>query len=193
MKTLSIQTSRPIIEVHTEKATIEIKNRHMRRMKIKTIRPRMKVERKFTPANKNWVKTGARMGQKPLAGFIEYLSGSDLEKLFDPNKIMKDDSAFEDVSKDKVKAHYKALATIREDLAASASEGTGQSFLNPGYLEIDWTTGEVLIEWEECFGPEINVKPHAVVIRVQGDRGVKIRLDEEKLPFNKGKKVNKHV
>lgn len=185
MKALSIQTARPTIEVCSKKAMIEIKSRHTRRMNIKTVRPRMRVERRVAPANKNWVRTGARMEQEPLEKFIKYLSDSDLKKLLDPNEIMKDDSAFTETMETGTGTHNKALEDkIREQVDA---------FFDPGHLKIDWTAGEVLIEWEDNAKPEITVTPYEVVIRVKGGKCVKIRVDEEQLPFLKGKKVNKHI
>lgn len=192
MKTISVHTARPTIEVCSKKAIIEIKNRHSRRMKVSTVRPRMKVERSIAPANKNWVKTGARMGQKPLENFIQYLSDSELKKLLDPNEIMKDEPFFKD--KAGSSANGEALANnLKEDLKESEPKSEWITVLDPGQLKIDWTAGEVLIEWEDNIKPEIKVTPHEVVIRVKGNQGVKIRVDEEKLPFLKGKKINKHV
>ena len=185
MKSLSIQTARPTIEVCSKKAILEIKSRHTRRMTVKTVRPRMKVERRIAPANKNWVRTGARMKQEPLDKFIEYLSSSDLKKLLDPNEIMNEDPAFEEKMETVTGTHGKALENqIREHVDA---------FYDPKQLQIDWTAGEILIEWEENAGPEISVTPYEVVIRVKGGKSIKIRVDEEQLPFKKGKKVNKHV
>ncbi len=193
MDHLTIQTSRPTIEICSKKAMLEIKSRHTRRMNIKTVRPRMTVEKNITQLRKNWVKTGARMGQKPLAYFIQYLSDSELKKLLDPNEIIKNGSVWEE--EDSLFAAHgatdSAAKKIREEMDEAAYGG--MDLIQPERMKIDWTEGEVLIEWEEDFAPRITVTPHEVVIRVKGDKGVKIRVNEEKLTFKKGKKINKQV
>ncbi|HBU12472.1 MAG TPA: hypothetical protein DEB31_07015 [Clostridiales bacterium] len=64
---------------------------------------------------------------------------------------------------------------------------------DPGYVRIEWTTGELIVDWDAEYGPDVTVTPHSVEIRVAGKNEVKITVNEEKVARSRGKKVNRRI
>ena len=196
MNTLSIHTFRPTIEVCSQKAMLEIKSRHTRRMKIKTIRPQMKVERNGAGLSENRAKPRVRVVKKPLDNFIRYLSDTDIKKLSDLNGNLKDEQGEGELAPNATSGHLQTYFSVKaalSELNAQTYERNEASVADPGKLTIEWTTGEVIIEWEEEYLPQITVTPYEVLIRLKGEKGVKIHVNEEKIPLKKGRKINKNV
>lgn len=162
------------------------------------IRPQMVVERKAPSFKVNYAARSRRLNN--LVYLKQYLQQKNKNKLLDAlDKSIKNSYALEGLSaqyavglKPAVQldlSKASALQTIQDSLDSSAPKVEW----DPGYFKIDWIAGEIKIEWEENYKPDIQVSPYSVEIRVKGNKTVKIALNEDKLPYLKGKKINKGV
>ena len=199
MRTLSIESSWAALDISTQNAQLQISNNLSRRLKITVIRPQMVVERKPASFKMNYVSRSRKMNN--LVHLKQYLQQKNKTKLLDAlNRSIKHSAALEGLSGDYAIAHSETavqldlsqnfnLQMVQESQSVSAPKVEW----DPGYTKIDWIAGEIKIEWEENYKPDIQVSPYSVEIRVKGNKMVKIALNEDKLPYRKGKKVNKGV
>lgn len=199
MKTLSVESSWAALDISTQQAQLQISNNLSRRLKITVIRPQMVVERKAASFKMDFTARSRRASN--LVHLKQYLLKKNKSKILDAlNRSIKQSYALERLSGSNTMAQNEPavqldLSDITSVQASSEMMESSAPKLewDPGYFKVDWIAGEIKIEWEENVKPDIQVSPYSVEIRVKGKKSVKIALNEDKLPYRKGKKVNKGV
>jgi len=202
MKTLNITTSWPRLEITSTRAQTEITTK-IRRFKATRAAPQMKVERKAPSFKIDWNRVWAESGRRSPDILRRYSTQKNRGKV---------DSAVRRIAKngDYMMALNTYANTKRNPIAELAWQNMYQDFSvetnvaympktkptaswDPGYVKIDWTTGELQIEWDNDFMPEVKVKPHSVEIRLSGRAEVKITVDDRRVARPSGRKVNKRA
>lgn len=199
MRTLSIESGWAALDISTHNAQLQISNNLSRRLKITVIRPQMVVERKPASFKLNYVARSRKLNN--LVYLKQYLLQKNKTKLLDAlNKSIQNSYALEGLSGDYIMPQNEPAVSLELSTQASAlqtvqemNSSAPKVEWDPGYFRIDWIAGEIKIEWEENYKPDIQVSPYSVEIRVKGNKMVKIALNEDKLPYKKGKKVNKGI
>ncbi len=200
MNSLDIGTSRVAIDIHSQYARLEISNNLSRRMKVKVVRPQMVVERKAASFKVE------RSGRAALS----LNHSGQLKRLVLNKNVQKSNQLAPEKAKNTSLPYETAYnMQLRQpeftvELESSQAqnpvqtvqlpqEGSKQIVWDPGYVKVDWEAGGIQIEWDEHVRPEIQVSPHSVEIRVKGRNMVHIGVVEDKVPGQKGRKINKRV
>ncbi len=205
MGALSIQTSRPYLDITTTRARIDITNK-IRRFSAKRTPPQMKIERQAASYKVDWSQVWARSRRNTSVNMKKYNAQAVRQRTEQPMAQVQRhaNSANANVM---YTENYRGSSTasltqpslqdimdsgMELNLASLADSKPNVQF-DPGYMKVEWTSGELQIEWDDDFMPEITVTPHSVEIRLAGHKEVKIAVDEQRVAHNGGKKVNKRV
>ncbi|MDL2289328.1 DUF6470 family protein [Clostridia bacterium OttesenSCG-928-F22] len=198
MDTISIKTTKPVMEIRSEPARLHISNnRPVFRMK--NVMPIMRVHRKDPKFRVMWdeVKKKA-IPRSPLKYNRDYASRAEMK-------------AMEAIGI--IASQYDRLAHIENGPAASIPvvikdrvqpEQPETNFgLIPsekarieweeGEIVIEWTNGDLEIEWDMSGGPTIEVEPHVVEVRIRNHPSVKITVNRDRRKNDVGDKVDKRI
>lgn len=202
MKTLNIQTSRPTLNITTTNAQMNISNR-IRRFSARRVPPEMKVERQAPSFKVDWRKVWSQSGRKSPEDLQIHMKQQSRQRVDNYIQTVAQNGDYVLQLKNYVGSKSDPLAEISwqnmisrnqvETNVASMPETMPDVVWDPGYVRIEWTTGEVQIDWDDNFMPEITVSPHSVEIRLEGHKAIKISVNEDNVPKIEGKKVNKKV
>lgn len=199
MKVLEISTVRPTLEITSKRAQVDITNR-IRRFSSKRVPPKMSMERKAASFKVDWDSVWAQSGRRSPSHLRNYLVQNSRSKV--------DQAISRIVSNGD---YLKQIESYRGSSSSPIGEIAWQNYLednavetNVGlmpetsptiewdnsYLHIDWTLGDLQIEWDDNFRPDIEFTPHSVEIRLSAHPEVKIEVKERHIPGLQGKKVN---
>lgn len=199
MKTLEISTVRPHLEINSTRARIDITNR-VRRFSAKRVAPKMNVEQKAASFKVDWSSVWAQSGRRSPSQLSNYMVQNSRAKVEQAiSRIVSNGDYVKHVEAYRGSAGNPigelAWQNYMEDTSVETNVGlmpeTSPNIeWDPGYIHINWTTGEVQIEWDDNFRPDIEFTPHSVEIRLSAHPEVKIQVKERHIPGLQGKKVN---
>jgi len=201
VRTLNIQTSRPTLSITTTNAQLNISNK-IRRFSSRRVPPEMKIERKAPSFKVDWRKVWSQSGKKSPEDLALHVRQQARQRVDQYIQKVATNGDYILQVKNYVGTKSDPLAELRwqemmsqkpEVNVTSMPETTPDVVWDLGYVKIEWTTGEVQIDWDDEFMPEITVSPHSVEIRIEGRKEIKISLNEDNVPKIRGKKVNKKV
>lgn len=201
MKTLNIQSNRPVLDITTTNAALNITNK-IRRFSAKRIPPEMTVERKAPSFKVNWKKVWGESGRKSPDDLRIYQrdnSRSKVERYIqrvseNGTYVMKLENYKKSETNPLAETSYQdMISELPEMNVASMPESSPEVTWDPGYVRIEWSTGELQIDWDDNFMPEIKVSPHSVEIRLAGKNAVQISVNEDNIPVERGRKINKRI
>lgn len=200
MNTLDIDAGRLAIDIHTQYARLEISNKLSRKMRIKVARPQMVVQRRAPSFKLD------RSAKSPLT----LHNTVRLKKLVLHKNVQKAPLIGTGGSKNNHSVNQLSYSVQIEqpvysvELQDSRGQSTAQAIQysasgsqqivwDPGYFKVDWESGGIEIEWDENTKPDIQVSPYSVEISVKGRNMVHIAVVEDRIPGQKGQKINKRV
>ncbi len=203
MRTISIQTSRPVLDIRSTPAKLEIRNQLRRPFRTTTTRPEMMVERQRPKMSVNWKKVWADRGVRSPEYFRQYTQQNSRQavqtaignivacgnnSLGVENYIGTSQNPIASWAWDSMMSDIPEMSM---DMTAPSPEVEWEQ----GYMRIDWSPGNIEIEWDEAFMPEISVTPYSVEISLKGQNEVKITVNEERVAENDatGRKVDKRI
>lgn len=189
MDTIKIITERPVLEIKTTPAKINIEHKRPE-LKIRKEMPRMKIKRK-PPSFKIESK-------EQVAGLMPILQ---LSKQFMNDALQRTMEAIAAIEEE-----GDMLARGGEDTVAKIAKKRTEPKLpevniglvpkekavlewDPGYLEIEWTDESLEMDWKDYTGPEITVEPYSVEVRISNQPVVRITVVKD----DSRNKVNKLV
>lgn len=191
VKTLDIQTSRPVLDITSTRAQLNISNK-IRRFKVRSTPPQMKVHRQAAQFKVDWNKVWAQSGRRSpehLQNHMKQVSRQKVDQAI--SRIVSNGNYMKQLHKyigtDTNPVAELALESMKSKSAppelnvASMPESLPDISWDPGGIKIEWTTGEVQIDWDEDFRPDITVSPHSVEIRLSGKKEVKISVNPDKV------------
>lgn len=202
MDRLNISSSRPVLDITSTKAQLNVTNK-FRRFKARRVPPEMTVDRKMPSFKLNWKKVWNESGRKSPEALKQHFNQMSRRKLEQAiqntvstgNYLMDIKNYIGNSGNPLSQIIWQQMMTDAsvETNVASMPESSPEITWDPGHIKIEWTTGEIQIEWDDSFMPDVTVTPHSVEIKLSGHKGVKISVDEDKVATTGGKKVNKKV
>lgn len=201
MRTLRIETGRPQLDIQTTRAQMQIRSR-MRRFTVKRTPPEMSVDRKRPTMRVNWKKTWASMGRRSPGYMRQYMMSRSRRAV--QNAIREVVNTGEELASVQdymgstsspfgTMAWRDMMNSVPEVNVASVPAEPPDVTWDPGYMHIEWTAGDIEIEWDESYMPDFDVTPYSIEIRLQGRPEVHISVDEGKVTSTIGKKVNRKI
>lgn len=201
MKTLHIETTRPVITANTTPAKVDITSKR-RTFKVSRTPTRMKVESQAPTMRVNWNKTNGQMGRRSPEVFRQYLYSLNRHRVSSAIERTSSEGSQVGHVENYVGSKSDPFAQIAlqrmdderpEVNVSSMPQERADVSWTPGSLHVDWTIGELEIEWDNDFMPEFDVTPYSIDIRLQGRPAVHIKLNEENIQAAVGRKVNQKI
>lgn len=200
MNTLDIDAGRLAIDIHTQYARLEISNNLSRKMRIKVARPQMVVQRR--PPT---FKVERNAGSPLTLNNTVHLKKLVLHKNVQKTHLIGTGGSKSNNSLDELSYSIQTEQPVYSvELQDSRGQNSAQTIQysasgsqnivwDPGYFKVDWESGGIEIEWDENTKPDIQVSPYSVEISVKGRNVVHIAVIEDRVPGQKGQKINKRV
>lgn len=197
MRTITITTSRPRLDIQSTPAKLDITNKRMR-PQVKTTPASMEIKRQAPKFNVDWPSYWDQVGRKsPEAlridvGNYAFSMASEAVATIssDGDSVMRIENYNSGAGTLAQIAGNNMEASIPQVNVGSMPQTAPKISWDPGYMHIDWEIGNVAIEWDGDFMPDFSVTPHSVEIRMAGYPEVKISLNEEALAGDLGRTVN---
>ncbi len=202
MDRLNVTSSTPVLDITSTRAQLNITNK-FRRFKARRVQPEMKVDRKMPTFKLNWNKVWNESGRRTPDAFRQHMNQMSRRKVEQAIQSTVSTGNYLVNIQNYIGTSGSPLSQIIwqsmlndaavETNVASMPESSPEITWDPGHIKIEWTTGELEIEWDDNFRPNVTVTPHSVEIKLSGQKGVRISVDEDRVAKTNGKKVNKKV
>lgn len=203
MRTLNISSSRPGLDITSNKAQLQIKQTVRRHFTAKRTPPQMKVERSSPRMKVNWKKVWNDRGtNRSPEYFRKHLVQQGYQKVQGYIQKTSQDGEFmaaleeyygQDINRIGQLAYRDAIHADIPEIQVAAPIESPEVEWEKGSMTIEWIPGDLEIVWEEDFRPQITVTPHSVEIRLRGKNEVKISVNEDKVSRGSGKNVDRRV
>lgn len=197
MKTISIETVRPHIEIKSTKAKLEVVGSTRRGMKISRSEPELNVEHKQPTLKIDWKAYHADRGtptpEYMRRGIVQDANQDSIEAT---QRFVREGDEFGNLQ------NYAGSGgpvgqMARRELIDPLPEINVRSTVppdiswDPADMKLNWeNVNDIKIEWDKYSPPEIKVTPHSVEIRVVGRPEVRITVNEDNVPKIQGKAIN---
>lgn len=202
MRTLSISSTRPAIDISTTRAQMQIKNTVRRHFTAKRTPPQMKVERTSPKMKVNWKQVWANRGLRSPDHQRKYTVQKGYQEVQDYIQKTSQDGEFmaalqdyygQDVNRVGQLAYRDMMQSDIPELNVAPPTPMPDVEWEEGSMHIEWIPGDLEIVWEEDFRPQITVTPHSVEIRLRGRNEVKISVNEDNVSGGSGAKVDRQI
>ncbi len=194
MAQLNITTVKPVIEIRTTNAKMQINSRRPR-FKVSGEGTKLNISRKAPTFYMDTLQVKAERGTPSSEQQSIQLKAESQQAIMDGTARIATEgarvSALENTN-DSVAEVLKSRETRRP---TSINVGMVPSDRPPvewdmGYFNVEWSPDTQTLEWQGEFKPQISVSPHSVEITIKEYGSIKITVDESKLPKVSGKKVD---
>ncbi|MGI6152238.1 MAG: DUF6470 family protein [Christensenellaceae bacterium] len=203
MKTLSIQTTRPTLDITSTRAQLNITNK-IRRFTSKRTPPQMTVQRQAPSFKVDWSTVWAQSGRRSPEKLQQHMRQVSRQKVDQAiQRTVKNGdylgklNSYIDSKRDPIGelAFDNMLSDMPELNVASMPESMPDIVWDPGGIKIEWTTGEITIDWDDDYMPDVTVSPHSVEIKLSGRSEVKITVNPDRVEQtrNDGRKINEKI
>ena len=201
MKTLSIQSSRAALDIHTTRAQLDIRNHVRRGFKVKTTRPQMHVERQMPQMKVDWKQVWANRGLRSPKYFMQHtrqlarqIVNEAIQNMVAGGDYMAQLEGYFNTAQNPIGDWaYEQMLVSEPEVVMSSGMPAPDVQWTEGSVKIEWEPGEIEIVWEDEFMPEITVTPYSVEIRLKNRAEVQISVNENSIPKTRGKKIDQKV
>ncbi|MGI6176580.1 MAG: DUF6470 family protein [Christensenellales bacterium] len=199
MNRISIQTIRPELEIHTTPAKMNIVSRKPA-LRIRNVRPVMRVRYKsptFKVTNRQRINTqmGIRSVLQEQSAYTDkawqetMTAIADIVHMYDRMKNPQNGETIPIIMRDRSMQKTKP-ADVNVGLTP---EEKAKLEWTSGEMVIEWEKGEMIIEWEGPMGPQIEIEPHVVEVRIRNRPSVKVTVSKQHRKQDVGEKIDKHI
>lgn len=211
MDAIRTQDTRPVLEITTQNAQMHITNSKPR-VRIRTERPVMRVDRQQATLKVNRQELRKQMndtlGADVPPAFLakaERRAMDALENL--PAGIPGQQKQAAPQQGNAADAMFTPATTAQAaptPTSTTASNANGAAVSAPaveqpqvqwgaGQLTLEWQDFMLEIDWEDMGGPQIEVEPHSIEVRVVDQPIVRFKVDSRKVARDVGKQVDQSV
>lgn len=205
MDAIRTQDTRPVLEITTQNAQMHITNSKPR-VRIRTERPVMRVDRQ---------QATLKVNRQELRKQMNDTLGDDFPAAFLAKAERRAMDTLENLPASGQRQPQQAAQTTNPtgELAAAATPATPTRAKTPapnttapapmveqpqvqwgaGQLAIEWSDFVLEIDWEDMGGPQIEVEPHSIEVRVVDQPIVRFDVDPRRVSRDVGKQVDQSV
>lgn len=202
MRTISVSSSRPTLDITSTRAIMEIKNTVRRHFTSKRTPPQMQVNRTSPRMRVNWTDVWAKRGMRKPRQQSQHLNQQSYQKVHQSIQKAVQDGNFMGALEQYYDSDTNRVGQLQlqeviqgdiPDLNVAPPNPLPEVEWEKGSLTIEWTPGDLELVWEEDFRPQVTVTPHSVEIRLRGRNEVKITVNEDNVSGRSGKKVDRNI
>ena len=198
MGRLEIVSSKPVMQINTEKAKLSIIHPKPK-MRIRSVPARMVINSKKSTFKVNWQKVRNESGLPSPSAQVQQQEQRAKDTVMDiiartveeGNQMAMNYTHRNEIAEVQ---KQRAMLNLPEINLGSMPQSSPEVEWDIGTIQIEWSNHELNIDWDmDDYRPKITVDPHSVEIRVHNARDVKITYLDKGDVHERGKKVDKKV
>ncbi len=202
MKRISIETSRPVLDITSTRAKLSIETK-IRKFNSQNTPPVMRSNPKGATFKIDWGKIRSESGLRTPERQMQMQKAQDRQLVQEAISRTVSNGDYVLQLENYMGSKSDPLAqTVVNNMESDLPEinVTSMPQSSPvgaewdvGGVNIEWEQGNLKVDWQNDYMPNITVTPHSVEIRLKGEMAVKISVNEDNLAPVVGRQLNKVI
>lgn len=200
MDVVRVQETRPILDITVHRAKLHITN-NIPRMRIRTQRPVMKVNRKGATFKISRAEVRRQVNKQLNASGKTHISPEHRARA--EQRALQALSRLSVNEQSMVSQAGDSLPVIVAEAVASVSQSSMEDLTQPqaspsiewdtGHISIEWSDYVLEIDWDDIDGPQIEVEPYSIEVNIRNQPVVRFKMNPKKMAKTVGANIDAKI